>query len=295
MSIYIQLGTSGSFTAPAAGQLVLQCEDGIRTDNSGSLPVTIAGVLYTAESASDVNGPVVVAGQTYQYSCPMGDYWNGGSGNVWFNADGVPRAGNNAQFSSQFAPDVNGVRPFSLVGRIDGVGGATPFASTGSRRLYSTGVLEASVSLNGQAQTLQFALVQNATIECRFQEKSVYAAADVSRFPQATAYHEGMWSVKINAGEFSSDALQLLASMRAGASGPGYVAQVIADGEIELPEFSGTFTASTPDGTQVIWQFRRLLSKAVTLPFKLSDFLYSGLDLTAVGDASGGIVDLLVA
>ncbi len=47
MSIYIQLGTSGSFTAPAAGQLVLQCEDGIRTDNSGSLPVTIAGrALY---------------------------------------------------------------------------------------------------------------------------------------------------------------------------------------------------------------------------------------------------------
>ena len=191
---------------------------------------------------------------------------------------------------------VNGMSPAPVVSGVSVAAPGSPStAAGGANRLYSTGVLEATVNFGTGPQTLTFALVQDATISCQFQEKAVYGAAQVSRFSQATGYHDGMWSVKINAGEFSSEALQLLAALRAGQSGPGYIASVITDGEITIPEFSGTFTASAVDGTRVIWQFRRLLSKGATLPFKLSDFLYSGLDLMAVGDASGGIVDLLVA
>ncbi len=400
-SVYVQLGTSGSFMAPASGQLILQCEDSVRGDNSGSLPVTIDGGVYLAQCASDTNGPIVVAGQSYQFSVPQGDYWAGGTattaGAILFNADGVPAAtGNDPSFSAAagFPKDnPDGLRAFSLVGRMDipaptapgapqivaqsihsvtvaalgalpagantvslqialdngsnapgpfsdvpngeqrpdgsyvvtnlaaagkywfrwvaqNAGGDTPGQSLsevtalappldsqsagGVYRLYSSGVLEADIDFGDGPQSISFATVQDATISCQFQEKTVHGPAQTSRFPQATGYHDGMWSVRINAGDFSSEALQLLAAMRAGQEGSGYVASVIADGEIVMPEFTGTFTSYTSDLKPIIWQFRKLLSKGQTLPFKINDFLYGGFDLSAVADDTDGIVDLLI-
>ena len=100
-SIIIQLGTSGTYTAIGDGVLIFRINDGYTADNAGSLPLIFDGVLYNCSSLTSTTGPAVVTGQTYVYSCPAGSYWNIHTANLYyFNADGTPRAGNDAPYNA---------------------------------------------------------------------------------------------------------------------------------------------------------------------------------------------------
>lgn len=78
----IQMGTSGSFTAPCNGTLRLRFNDGVGTygDNTGALTVTINGSDYTVPGASGlVDGPSVLCGEVVDYAA---------SGSVQIASDG---------------------------------------------------------------------------------------------------------------------------------------------------------------------------------------------------------------
>ncbi len=165
MSTFIQLGTSGSFIAPASGQLILQCYDGYTSDNSGFLPVTINGVVYNVQASGSTNGPLLVAGQSYAYSCPATDYWSVESGpvtvngvvynpaNANFNADGIPAANNDAPYrASDGYPLINpqNLTIFSLVGEITETTSIIVPLWTGSEYEANSVVLTGTFDTTGQ-------------------------------------------------------------------------------------------------------------------------------------------------
>ncbi len=124
--VYYQLGSDASFTPAYSGPLILQCYDGDRTDNSGSVEVTIAGdgqsEVFTALCEYDVPSLSVVAGQTYTCKLVSGQspvWCVGAKGQAFFDIDGNPEPYSVYPFGpgdGYPATAPNGLKVFSLVG-----------------------------------------------------------------------------------------------------------------------------------------------------------------------------------
>ncbi len=124
----IPLGTSGTFTAPATGTLMLLCNDNILGDNSGSWSVCLSSAQPTqvvnqaciTVPAAESNGTdfgTVIGGQAYYYEA---------SGSVGYNLDGCQSDPDGQVSAGCFSVVADssflcpGLEAFSLVGELNG-------------------------------------------------------------------------------------------------------------------------------------------------------------------------------
>ena len=146
----IQLGSNGSFVAPASGALTLYFNDNIYSDNNGSWDVCVTPIVgqictnLPGAASGGVSIGTVAAGQTYGYSAsgcvedsfssghsedPDGHIYTNGCTMLWSN--GVIAGADN------ICP---GLTAFSLVGKIDG-GSCLQLGSSGSFVAPTSGTL----------------------------------------------------------------------------------------------------------------------------------------------------------
>ncbi len=294
MSQYIQLGTSGSFVAPASGQLTLLCNDSQASDNTGSITVNIAGTNYvvpaTAGPSSDsgVPGPTLVANQTYAYSVTGQQTWSiNASETSVFDASGNPAAGNSSTpFDYTVArPNAElGLIEFSLIGRLD-----TPAVavSNSSHHLFSTGIL--TYTYNGVVYTVAY--IQSIDFDAAFESKMLHDAVINGRFPSDIGFGDGSFTIKVTNSDLDFNNLQMLAAAQiqaqSSAGFPGTGIEAILDGKLDLPGCALSFQGQATSGKLMMLTASNVFAKGFSWPLRRDDWTNQAFELTCVADSNG--------
>ena len=137
---------------------------------------------------------------------------------------------------------------------------------------------------------IPFALVQNATVEVKYQRKELFDASQVSAFSVDCADHEGKWTLKVQNASISATALQLLvAAALSSVTGPPAASVNTLPSSVQLPLFLATLALTDTSGKAVTVTLNQCKADGVSIPFKLADFALQDFTLTAYPDADGNL------
>jgi hypothetical protein len=153
------------------------------------------------------------------------------------------------------------------------------FFSTGTLVAFATTDTPEAFDLPDEG--VELALLQDVSIEYKWQDKALYGPCWVNSWPEEIALYNGAATIKATWAKFYAAALQLLLN----AAKIGGDVNRVEKSVIPLPWFKVVFVGQTTDGDQVRLTFGKVSAPNLTIPFKREDFMMPNVELHALPDA----------
>lgn len=152
--------------------------------------------------------------------------------------------------------------------------------------VFSTGRLYAR-DINGAADDdVEFAVLNNISVDHKSQKKELFAPPQVSMFPVAAAFFGANLALKAAFCTINADALRAVTGMEAAGTDP---IVLTAPKVFALPVFQAVFEAQDVNGKTIKLTCANVRAPGVQIPFRLEDFTMPDVDLEAYPDAEGNV------
>lgn len=132
---------------------------------------------------------------------------------------------------------------------------------------------------------VNFAVVQEASIDFKWNCRELYTSASESEFPIDIGVGESSWEISASHIDVRADGLQMIIASQLSLSGGE--GDLTLPQTISMPPILAVFHAQDTDGNQVQFTLNHAKASGVSLPFKLNDFAVERFKLTAFPDANG--------